>query len=356
VCVFEFEPVFEFEFVWGQRFSVLGSRRARNITRTEARRSNTRIKHGHELEHGLDHDHDHDHDDDHDRRHAGYGCWRCIPRGDLTGPNPTDRAKLGTKRHVLTDADGVPLAVTITGANVHDKWMVGETLDAMVLREPRVLVSPRTSASTKATTTSTVNRRYVGVESLLTSAAEASYRCSAVSRAGHAGARLAFVSSTDWMPGGGVSSADTLCQSDAIAAGLANPTRFRALLTTNGAATDASRFDLHGSPWFRPDGAQIVASAADLAAPLQGKLLTSISIEASGEHTDDYWVWTGAKSPGGPGATTVENCNQWTSGSSTVQGWQGLLHVTGEFESRPVFFAEGTWPCDTPARIYCFER
>jgi hypothetical protein len=25
-------------------------------------------------------------------------------RGDLTGPNPTDRAKLGTKRYVLTDA------------------------------------------------------------------------------------------------------------------------------------------------------------------------------------------------------------------------------------------------------------
>ena len=40
------------------------------------------------------------------------------PRGDLTGPSPTDRAELGTKRHILTDADGVPLAVTITGANV----------------------------------------------------------------------------------------------------------------------------------------------------------------------------------------------------------------------------------------------
>ncbi len=77
-------------------------------------------------------------------------CWRrpelvlarqrhCqgTKRGDLTGPSPTDRAKLGTKRHILTDADGVPLAVTITGANVHDKWMVGQTLDAMVLRGPR---------------------------------------------------------------------------------------------------------------------------------------------------------------------------------------------------------------------------
>jgi IS5 family transposase len=29
------------------------------------------------------------------------------------------------------------LAVTLTGANVHDKWMVGATVDALVLRAPR---------------------------------------------------------------------------------------------------------------------------------------------------------------------------------------------------------------------------
>lgn len=29
------------------------------------------------------------------------------------------------------------MAVTITGANVHDKWMVAETMDAVVLRAPR---------------------------------------------------------------------------------------------------------------------------------------------------------------------------------------------------------------------------
>jgi IS5 family transposase len=37
----------------------------------------------------------------------------------------------------LTDGRGVPLAVTLTGANVHDKWMVGKTLDAVPLRAPR---------------------------------------------------------------------------------------------------------------------------------------------------------------------------------------------------------------------------
>lgn len=57
--------------------------------------------------------------------------------GAHTGPNPTDRAKLGTKRHVLTDRRGVPLAVVITAANVHDKWIVRRALDAVVLRAPR---------------------------------------------------------------------------------------------------------------------------------------------------------------------------------------------------------------------------
>jgi transposase len=45
---------------------------------------------------------------------------RAVGGGDATGPNPTDRGKLGTKHHVLTDAHGIPLATKITGANVPD--------------------------------------------------------------------------------------------------------------------------------------------------------------------------------------------------------------------------------------------
>jgi transposase len=40
--------------------------------------------------------------------------------GDLTGPNPTDRAKQGTKYHVAVDGDGVPVACVATAANVND--------------------------------------------------------------------------------------------------------------------------------------------------------------------------------------------------------------------------------------------
>ncbi|WP_242419890.1 transposase, partial [Frankia sp. CpI1-P] len=38
----------------------------------------------------------------------------------LTGPNPVDRGKAGSKIHVLTDADGLPLVVAVSGANLHD--------------------------------------------------------------------------------------------------------------------------------------------------------------------------------------------------------------------------------------------
>jgi len=40
--------------------------------------------------------------------------------GELTGPNPTDRAKRGTKYHVAVTGDGVPVACIATAANVND--------------------------------------------------------------------------------------------------------------------------------------------------------------------------------------------------------------------------------------------
>jgi len=45
---------------------------------------------------------------------------RALAGGQKTGPNPTDRRKLGSKHHLLTDGQGVPLAITLTKANRHD--------------------------------------------------------------------------------------------------------------------------------------------------------------------------------------------------------------------------------------------
>jgi transposase len=40
--------------------------------------------------------------------------------GELTGPNPTDRGKGGTKYHVIASTDGLPLGVVPSAADVHD--------------------------------------------------------------------------------------------------------------------------------------------------------------------------------------------------------------------------------------------
>ena len=58
-----------------------------------------------------------------------------LPLGETTGPSPVDRAKSGTKRSVLTDRWGAPLAMVTTGANTLDKTVAIETVDGlMVLR------------------------------------------------------------------------------------------------------------------------------------------------------------------------------------------------------------------------------
>ena len=44
--------------------------------------------------------------------------------GEDTGPNPTDRSKSGSKHHVLTDAQGIPLTATVTAANVNEVTQV----------------------------------------------------------------------------------------------------------------------------------------------------------------------------------------------------------------------------------------
>ncbi|GHG95118.1 hypothetical protein Srubr_36740 [Streptomyces rubradiris] len=41
-------------------------------------------------------------------------------RGHLTGPNPTDRGKKGSKIHLTVDRTGLPLSIGISAANLHD--------------------------------------------------------------------------------------------------------------------------------------------------------------------------------------------------------------------------------------------
>ncbi|KOX25837.1 transposase [Streptomyces sp. NRRL F-6491] len=62
-----------------------------------------------------------------DRRLAHQG----LERGAHTGPSPVDRARPGSKHHLIVDRHGTPLAVTLTGGNRHDVTQLTPLLDVI---------------------------------------------------------------------------------------------------------------------------------------------------------------------------------------------------------------------------------
>lgn len=72
--------------------------------------------------------------------------WQCVDGamtksplgGENTGNNPTDRAKQGTKRSLMTDANGIPLGLSVAGANVHDIRLLEQTIDDALDRLPHL--------------------------------------------------------------------------------------------------------------------------------------------------------------------------------------------------------------------------
>ncbi|MEV0111230.1 IS5 family transposase [Nocardia sp. NPDC050799] len=63
---------------------------------------------------------------------------RALKRGDHVGPSPVDRGRPGSKHHLITDAAGTPLAVTLTGGNRNDVTQLIPLVDALpVIRSRR---------------------------------------------------------------------------------------------------------------------------------------------------------------------------------------------------------------------------
>ncbi len=67
----------------------------------------------------------------------------------MTGHNPTDRSKLGTKRHILTDKKGIPLSVVISSASTHDIKLVTDVVDNSVIKRQRQLSSHKPKPRTR---------------------------------------------------------------------------------------------------------------------------------------------------------------------------------------------------------------
>ena len=64
------------------------------------------------------------------RRSEGTGAVRAMRR-KKAGSNPTDRRKLGSKHHLIVDAQGIPLAVILSGANSNDFMELDPLVEAI---------------------------------------------------------------------------------------------------------------------------------------------------------------------------------------------------------------------------------
>jgi hypothetical protein len=162
--------------------------------------------------------------------------------------------------------------------------------------------------------------------------------------------RIAFVSKGSFATSQGVVGADTLCQNEASAADLANPTTFLALLSTSTTAA-ASRFDMSApsAPYVRPDGIEI-ADAPTIAA---GSTLESgIWQHADGSYVTEFAAatWTGSAAPNVVGTLSV-TCQDWMTTNGADTGSEGVSNVTD------VWWKSGmSTSCLEPLSVYCLAQ
>ena len=86
------------------------------------------------------------------------GAITKAPLGEKsTGPNPTDRrSKSGTKRSLLVEGQGIPIGITIDGANRHDMKMTKATLQSIVVCRP-----PPPQPSSSSSTANTQQQQHI---------------------------------------------------------------------------------------------------------------------------------------------------------------------------------------------------
>jgi hypothetical protein len=153
--------------------------------------------------------------------------------------------------------------------------------------------------------------------------------------------RLAFVTSASYLIGG-AETPDAVCAAEASAADVAGS--FKAFIAFEG-VSPASRFDLNGAPWVRPDGVRIVGDAGELASD---SWLAPINVQLDGTYIGNYAVWFGAPRSDQPGSTST--CSDWT--DDDAQTYAGYLSAASSW---PI--VSNQVPCSADyAHLYCLEE
>lgn len=146
--------------------------------------------------------------------------------------------------------------------------------------------------------------------------------------------------------------ADIRCQAEAAEAGL--PGLYRAWLSDSGTDAAARLGADPGRPFVLADGVTLVAD--DLVALTKSGPLVSIDIDAwgapvmsrGGACQPENRVWTGT-SPGGTGSGPY--CLDWKQDTDAYMGAVGTFRP----EASGKWTYCGSFPCNEPARLYCFE-
>jgi hypothetical protein len=154
-----------------------------------------------------------------------------------------------------------------------------------------------------------------------------------------------FVTSTTYDGAlGGLSGADTICQTRAAAGGVPNAAKFKAWLSSS--TTNAiDRFSENS--WYRLDGVKVADSKAALIVASTTPLFTAISYTETGVYVgNNTFVWTGTDASG---IKTANNCNNWAS-NTAVTGMMGITNTTNNLWTS--WYDEN---CNVYRALYCFE-
>ncbi|MFT3838618.1 MAG: hypothetical protein QM723_16690 [Myxococcaceae bacterium] len=161
--------------------------------------------------------------------------------------------------------------------------------------------------------------------------------------------RTAFLSNNVWTPGGGIAAADSLCQSEAQAAGLTGT--YLALIATTSAGA-ASRFSTSGAPWVRVDGVPITASATNMFSATFWD--APINLTANGtSYYGNNGTWGGSTSFANVGSNTL-TCSNWAVGTASGTGGGGRA---GHTYTPYAFALDTSNPCNaTYIRVFCLQQ
>ena len=161
--------------------------------------------------------------------------------------------------------------------------------------------------------------------------------------------KIVFVTSGTWDGNlGGVSGADTKCQSEATSAGLAGT--FKAWIS-DASTSPSTTFIQSSIPYVLTDDTVIANDWADL---VDNTIDAKISKDATGASVAASFIWTATQRTGAGYSASNANCSSWTTNTSDWMVAEGYIGYSDETSSGWTDFTPGT--CSNFFRLYCFEQ